>query len=134
MKYLKSFNESLENDKQSLEDIFINLKDDGYKVDFFTNNYVNDFGRPSNSLRVKITNPTGVNQIINFTNDIVNAIKEAVSLMQSEGYTYKASFKRHGWNSDPFYIYLDGRGLRTDGMKMDENWPTPFEIYLDFYI
>jgi len=134
MKYLKRFNESLENDKQSLEDIFINLKDDGYKVEFFTNKYVNDFGRPSTSLRVKITNPTAVNQIINFTNDITNVLKEAVSLMQSEGYTYKAAFKKHGWSSDKFYIYLDERGLRTDGMKMDENWPTPFEIYLDFYI
>ena len=134
MKYLKRFNESLENDIQSLKDIFINLQDDGYKVEFFSNKYVNDMGRPSNSIRVKITNPLAVNQIINFTNDITNALKEAVSLMQSNGYSYRASFTRHGWNPDLFYIYLDERGLRTDGMKMDENWPTPYAIYLDFYI
>lgn len=134
MKYLKHFNESLENDIQSLKDIFINLQDDGYKVEFFSNKYVNDMGRPSSSICVKITNPLAVNQIINFTNDITNTLKEAVSLMKSNGYSYKASFTRHGFNSDTFLIHLDERGLRTDGMKMDENWPTPYVIYLDFYI
>lgn len=134
MKYLRHFNESLENDIQSLRDIFLNLKDDSYKVEFFSNKYVDDMGRPSRSIRVKITNPLAVNQIINFTTDITNTLKEAVSLMQSNGYSYKASFARHGFNSDTFYIYLDERGLSTDGMKMDENWPTPYAIYLDFNI
>ena len=134
MKYLRHFNESLENDIQSLRDIFLNLKDDSYKVEFFSNKYVDDMGRPSNSIRVKVTNPLAVNQIINFTNDITNALKEVVSLMKSNGYSYKASFAIHGFNSDTFLIHLDERGLGTDGMKMDENWPTPYVIYLDFYI
>lgn len=134
MKYLNRFNEFLENDIQSLKDIFINLQDDGYKVELFSNKYVNDMGRPSNSIRVIVTNPLAVNQIINFTNDITNALKESVSLMQSNGYSYRASFTIHGFTPDTFYIYLDERGLRTIGTKMDENWPTPYEIYLDFYI
>ena len=129
MKYIKRFNESLQNDIQSLKDIFINLQDDDYKVEF---NW--SIGEPIKSISVKIRNPLAVNQIINFTNDITNTLKEAVSLMQFNGYSYRASFTRHGHNSEIFYIYLDERGLRTNGMKMDENWPRSYLIYLDFYI
>jgi hypothetical protein len=143
MKHIKSFNESvIENDIQSLKDIFIHLKDDGYKVEYFSKKEVNDIGILVSSISVKITNPTAVNQIINFTSyDLVCSLKEAVSLMQSLDYKYKARYALHGFSPDRFYIYLDerdltqyisfGGGLRPEEIKIDET-TRPHTIYLDF--
>ena len=141
MKHIKSFNESvIENDIQSLKDIFIHLKDDGYKVEYFTKKVVNDIGTLVSSIGVKITNPTGVNQIINLTSyDVVCSLKEAVSLMQSLDYKYQARYALHGFSPDRFYIYLDERdltqyiwnGLSTKEFKIDEK-TRPHTIYLDF--
>ena len=143
MKHIKSFNESvIENDIQSLKDIFIHLKDDGYKIEYFSKKEVNDIGILVSSIGVKITNPTAVNQIINFTSyDLVCSLKEAVSLMQSLDYKYKARYALHGFSPDRFYIYLDERdltqyiwnGLSTKEFKIDEK-TRPHTIYLDFYI
>ena len=141
MKHIKSFNESvIENDIQSLKDIFIHLKDDGYKVEYFSKKVVNDIGILVSSIGVKITNPTAVNQIINFTSyDLVCSLKEAVSLMQSLDYKYKARYALHGFSPNRFYIYLDERdltqyiwnGLSTKEFKIDET-TRPHTIYLDF--
>ena len=141
MKYLKHFNESLENDIQSLKDIFIELKHDfGYKVEYFSKKEVNDIGTLVSSISVRITNPTAVNQIINFTSyDLLCSLKEAVSLMQSLDYKYKARYELHGFSPDRFYIYLDERdltqyiwnGLSTKEFKIDET-TRPHTIYLDF--
>ena len=141
MKHIKSFNESvIENDIQSLKDIFIHLKDDGYKVEYFSKKVVNDIGILVSSIGVKITNPTAVNQIINFTSyDLLCSLKEAVSLMQSLDYKYKARYELHGFSPDRFYIYLDERdltqyiwnGLSTKEFKIDET-TRPHTIYLDF--
>jgi hypothetical protein len=143
MKHIKSFNESvIENDIQSLKYIFIHLKDDGYKIEYFSKKEVNDIGILVSSIGVKITNPTAVNQIINFTSyDLVCSLKEAVSLMQSLDYKYKARYALHGFSPDRFYIYLDERdltqyiwnGLSTKEFKIDEK-TRPHTIYLDFYI
>ena len=143
MKHIKSFNESvIENDIQSLNDIFIYLKYDGYKVEYFSKKEVNDIGTLVSSISVKITNPTAVNQIINFTSyDLLCSLKEAVSLMQSLDYKYKARYELHGFSPDRFYIYLDERdltqyiwnGLSTKEFKIDEK-TRPHTIYLDFYI
>ena len=145
MKYLKHFNESLENDIQSLKDIFIELKHDfGYKVEYFSKKEVNDIGTLVSSISVRITNPTAVNQIINFTSyDLLCSLKEAVSLMQSLDYKYKARYELHGFSPDRFYIYLDerdltqyislGGGLSPKEFKIDET-TRPHTIYLDFYI
>ena len=141
MKHIKSFNESvIENDIQSLKDIFIHLKDDGYKVEYFSKKVVNDIGILVSSIGVKITNPTAVNQIINLTSyDVVCSLKEAVSLMQSLDYKYQARYALHGFSPDRFYIYLDERdltqyiwnGLSTKEFKIDET-TRPHTIYLDF--
>jgi len=149
MKHIKSFNESvIENDIQSLKDIFIHLKDDGYKIEYFTKKLVNDIGVLVSSISVKITNPTAVNpatlwrEIINFTSyDVVCSLKEAVSLMQSLDYKYKARYALHGFSPDRFYIYLDerdltqyiyfGGGLSSEEVKIDEK-TRPHTIYLDF--
>ena len=143
MKHIKSFNESvIENDIQSLKDIFIHLKDEGYKVEYFSKKVVNDIGILVSSIGVKITNPTAVNQIINLTSyDVVCSLKEAVSLMQSLDYKYQARYAAHGFSPDRFYIYLDERdltqyiwnGLSTKEFKIDET-TRPHTIYLDFYI
>ena len=145
MKHIKSFNESvIENDIQSLNDIFIYLKYDGYKVEYFSKKEVNDIGTLVSSISVKITNPTAVNQIINFTSyDLVCSLKEAVSLMQSLDYKYKARYALHGFSPNRFYIYLDerdltqyislGGGLSPKEFKIDET-TRPHTIYLDFYI
>ena len=141
MKHIKSFNESvIENDIQSLKDIFIHLKDEGYKVEYFSKKVVNDIGILVSSIGVKITNPTAVNQIINLTSyDVVCSLKEAVSLMQSLDYKYQARYALHGFSPDRFYIYLDERdltqyiwnGLSTKEFKIDET-TRPHTIYLDF--
>ena len=141
MKHIKSFNESvIENDIQSLKDIFIHLKDDGYKVEYFSKKVVNDIGILVSSIGVKITNPTAVNQIINLTSyDVICSLKEAVSLMQSLDYKYQARYALHGFSPDRFYIYLDERdltqyiwnGLSTKEFKIDET-TRPHTIYLDF--
>ena len=146
MKHIKSFNESvIENDIQSLKDIFIHLKDDGYNVEYFSKKEANDIGVLVSSISVKITNPTALNQIINFTSyDVVCSLKEAVSLMQSLDYKYQARYAEHGWNPNRFYIYLDERdlthyyceahgGLSSEEVKIDET-TRPHTIYLDFYI
>ena len=134
MKHIKSFNESvIENDIQSLKDIFIHLKDDGYKVEYFSKKFVNDNGILVPSIGVKITNPTVVNQIINLTSyDVICSLKEAVSLMQSLDYKYQARYEEHGWRPNRFYIYLDKRPLAYK--SIDENLPSPHTIYLEFYM
>ena len=134
MKHIKSFNESvIENDIQSLKDIFIHLKDEGYKVEYFSKKVINDIGILVSSIGVKITNPTAVNQIINFTSyDVVCSLKEAVSLMQSLDYKYQARYAEHGWKPNRFYIYLDKRPLAYK--SIDENSPSPHTIYLEFYM
>jgi len=143
MKHIKSFNESvIENDIQSLKDIFIHLKDDGYKIEYFTKKLVNDIGVVVSSISVKITNPTAVNQIINFTSyDVVCSLKEAVSLMQSLDYKYQARYIEHGGIPFRFYINLDerdltqyiyfGGGLSSEEVEIDET-TRPHTIYLDF--
>jgi hypothetical protein len=142
MKHIKSFNESvIENDIQSLKDIFIHLKDDGYKIEYFTKKLVNDIGVLVSSISVKITNHTedflgnnsGLIKTINLTSyDLVSSLKEAVSLMKSLDYKYQARYIEHGWNPIIFYIYLDKRPLSYK--SIDENSPRPHTIYLDFYI
>jgi hypothetical protein len=138
MKHIKSFNESfIENDIQSLKDIFIHLKDDGYKIEYFSKKAVNAVGSPVFSISVKITNPT--EDFLGLTSyDLVSSLKEAVSLMKSLDYEHQARYVEHGCKPIIFYIYLDKRPLsykfQNHHLSIDENPPRPHIIYLDFYI
>ena len=131
MKYLKYFSidESLDDTQQHLKDIFTDLIDDGYSVDIFRG--YDDDGE--SEYRVTIRNKD-LSRLLIFDLLISNTLKKSISIMNEIGYRYSANFHRVDGDISPFYIYLDERGLRTDGMKMDENWPTPYAIYLDFYI
>lgn len=125
MKYLKHFNESYDDIQQHLKDIFIELEDDGYDVKFYKSK--DDNGRDSYRVDLSLKN-------ILFNTTLSNALKTSVSFMNDLGYKYESLFKTYHSLPQKFHIYLDDRGLRTSGLKMDGNWPSCFRITLDFYI
>jgi len=129
MKYLKYFNinESLDDARQDLRDIFTDLIDEGYDVDVFKG--YDDSGK--DEYRATISRSK---EIFFFDSLISNTLKKSISIMDELGYRYSANFHRADGDISPFYIYLDNRGLRTSGLKMDENWPYTSRINLDFYI
>ena len=129
MKYLKYFNinESLDDARQDLRDIFTGLIDEGYDVDVFKG--YDDSGK--DEYRATISRSK---EIFFFDSLISNTLKKSISIMDELGYRYSANFHRADGDISPFYIYLDNRGLRTSGLKMDENWPYTSRINLDFYI
>ncbi len=130
MKYLKYFNidESLDDTQQHLKDIFTDLIDDGYSVDIFRG--YDDDGE--SEYRVTIRNKD-LSRLMIFDLLISNALKKSISIMNEIGYRYSANFHRSDGDISPFYIYLDSRGLRTSGLKMDENWPYTSRINIDFF-
>jgi len=131
MKYLKYFNidESLDDTQQHLKDIFTDLIDEGYSIDIFRG--YDDDGE--SEYRVTIRNKD-LSRLLIFDLLISNTLKKSISIMNEIGYRYSANFHRVDGDISPFYIYLDNRGLRTSGLKMDENWPYTSRINIDFYI
>jgi hypothetical protein len=131
MKYLKYFSidESLDDTQQHLKDIFTDLIDDGYSVDIFRG--YDDDGE--SEYRVTIRNKD-LSRLLIFDLLISNTLKKSISIMNEIGYRYSANFHRADGDISPFYIHLDSRGLRTSGLKMDENWPYTSRINIDFYI
>ncbi len=128
LKYLQLF-ESYDDVKQHLKDIFTDLIDDGYSVDIFRG--YDDSGK--SEYRVTIRNKD-LSRLMIFDLLISNTLKKSISIMDELGYRYSANFHRADGDISPFYIYLDSRGLRTSGLKMDENWPYTSRINIDFYI
>jgi hypothetical protein len=128
LKYLQLF-ESYDDVKQHLKDIFTDLIDDGYSVDIFRG--YDDNGK--SEYRVTIRNKD-LSRLMIFDLLISNTLKKSISIMDELGYRYSANFHRADGDISPFYIYLDSRGLRTSGLKMDENWPYTSRINIDFYI
>jgi hypothetical protein len=131
MKYLKYFNtlnESLDDVRQLLSDIFTDLIDEGYDVEIFHG--YDDSGKAE--WRVTIRNKD-LSRLMIFDLLISNALKKSISIMSEIGYRYSANFHRSDGDISPFYIYLDSRGLRTSGLKMDENWPYTSRINIDFF-
>jgi hypothetical protein len=128
MKYLKYFNinESLDDVQEHLKDIFTDLIDEGYDVEVFKG--YDDSGNSEYRVTIKSRG------IFFFDSLISNTLKKSISIMNEIGYRYSANFHRADGDISPFYIYLDSRGLRTSGLKMDENWPYTSRINIDFYI
>ncbi len=129
LKYFKNLNESLDDVQQHLKDIFTDLIDEGYSVDIFRG--YDDSGK--SEYRVTIRNKD-LSRFMIFDLPISNTLKKSISIMDELGYRYSANFHRIDGDISPFYIYLDSRGLRTSGLKMDENWPYTSRINIDFYI
>jgi hypothetical protein len=123
VKYLQLF-ESYDDVQEHLEDIFTDLIDEGYDVEVFRG--YDD----SDNIEYRVTIKSS--GIFFFDSLISNTLKKSISIMDELGYRYGANF--HRADVIPFYIYLDSRGLRTSGLKMDENWPSTTRINLDFYI
>ena len=128
LKYLQLF-ESYDDVKQHLKDIFTDLIDEGYSIDIFRG--YDDDGE--SEYRVTIRNKD-LSRLMIFDLLISNTLKKSISIMDELGYRYSANFHRADGDISPFYIYLDSRGLRTSGLKMDENWPYTSRINIDFYI
>jgi hypothetical protein len=124
MKYLQLF-ESYDDIQQHLKDIFIELEDDGYDINIYKRK--DDNNRDEYRVDIRQKN-------IFFDKNLSDALKTSVSFMINLEYRYLATYKTTHSLPQKFYIYLDERGLRTSGLKMDGNWPTCFGINLDFYI
>ena len=125
MKYLQLF-ESYDDVQEHLKDIFTDLIDEGYYVEVFRG--YDDSGNSEYRVTIKSRG------IFFFDSLISNTLKKSISIMNEIGYRYSANFHRADGDISPFYIYLDSRGLRTSGLKMDENWPSTTRINIDFYI
>jgi hypothetical protein len=125
LKYFNSLNESLDDVRQLLSDIFTDLIDEGYDVEIFHG--YDDSGKAE--WRVTIRNK----KLFNFDELISNTLKKSISIMSDIGYRYSANFHRGDGDISRFFIYLDNRGLRTSALKMDENWPYTSRINIDFF-
>lgn len=126
--FLKKQNESksVDDDFDQLKDVFLDLYDEGYDVSFYKgkdDNQIQDY-------RVVIKKE----KTFNFDNILCETLRRSVLVMTDLGYRYQATYKV--WHSLPqkFYIYLDERGLRSSGVKLNETWPDVHSIVVDFYI
>jgi len=135
MKYLKYFNslhESLDENQILLKDIFSDLSDEGYQLEYLKG--YDDKGKYE--YRV-IIEPKKEKILIDDL--VITTLKKSVSMMNDNGFRYQANYKNwyesQGRFSSPveFNIYLDDRNLQCDGMKMSEIWPTPYRINIDFF-
>jgi hypothetical protein len=129
MKHLKAYKIFESNDFDQLKDIFLDLSDEGYDVSFYT-------GKDDNRIeeyRVVIKKGNE-KKTFNFESILCETLQRSVSVMTDLGYRYQATYKV--WHSLPqkFYIYLDERGLRSSGVKLNETWPDVHAIVVDFYI
>lgn len=134
MKYIKLYKIFESNDFDQLKDVFLDLSDEGYDVSFYTgkdDNQIQDYrvvikkGNEPMDWRKKT---------FNFDNILCETLRRSVLVMTDLGYRYQATYKV--WHSLPekFYIYLDERGLRSSGVKLNETWPDVHSIVVDFYI
>ena len=135
MKYLKYFNslhESMDENQILLKDIFSDLSDEGYQLE-----YLKGYDDKGNSEYRVIIEPKKEKILIDDL--IITTLKKSVSMMNDNGFRYQANYKNwyesQGRFSSPveFNIYLDDRNLQCDGMKMSEIWPTPYRINIDFF-
>lgn len=135
MKYLKYFNslhESMDENQILLKDIFSDLSDEGYQLE-----YLKGYDDKGNSEYRVIIEPKKEKILIDDL--VITTLKKSVSMMSDNGFRYQANYKNwhesQGRFSSPveFNIYLDDRDLQCDGMKMSEIWPTPYRINIDFF-
>lgn len=126
MKYIKLYKIFESNDFDQLKDVFLDLSDEGYDVSFYTGK--DDNGR--DDFRVVIKK----DKKFNFESILCETLQRSVLVVTDLGYRYQATYKV--WHSLPekFYIYLDERGLRSSGVKLNETWPDVHSIVVDFYI
>jgi hypothetical protein len=136
MKYIKTYKlfESkdiiqyhLDDIQNNLKDIFIDLIDDGYDINFY-----------KRKAGVNKQYEYGVNILLDenilFNTELSDTLKTAVSFMNDLEFKYESFYYTYHSLPQKFYIYLDDRGLRSSGNKMNETWPNCFKITLNFYI
>lgn len=113
MKHLKTYESFDENSEFLLDikDILVELEDDGFKVDYL-------FDTRCQIIHIFIDKP---GYLFKMNDNLIYILKRMSRFLGKsiEG------FWRFGTESErKFYIHSDNRGIRTDLLKMDKNWPT----------